>query len=100
MARIIGRGLSFDDVLIVPKYNKIASRRDVELKTRVTKHYSIDMPIIAANMDTICESKMAIALGKLGGLGVIHRFMSIEEEAKQVKEIREQGFIAAASIGI
>ena len=100
MARIIGRGLSFDDVLIVPKYNKIASRRDVELKTRVTRNYSIDMPIVAANMDTICESKMAIALGKLGGLGVIHRFMSIEEQSKQVKEVREQGLIAAASIGI
>jgi len=100
MARIIGRGLSFDDVLIVPKYNKIASRRDVELKSRVTRNYSIDIPIIAANMDTICESKMAIALGKLGGLGVIHRFMTIEEQAKQIKEIREQGLIAAASIGI
>jgi IMP dehydrogenase len=100
MARIIGRGLSFEDVLIVPKYNKIASRRDVELKTKVTRNYSIDIPIIAANMDTICESKMAIALGKLGGLGVIHRFMSIEEQSKQVKEVREQGLIAAASIGI
>jgi IMP dehydrogenase len=100
MARIIGRGLSFDDVLIVPKYNKIASRRDVLLKTRVTRNYSIDLPIIAANMDTICESKMAIALGKLGGLGILHRFMTIEEQARQVKEIREQGLIAAASIGI
>ncbi len=100
MARIIERGLSFDDVLIIPKYNKIASRRDVELKTRVTRNYSIDIPIIAANMDTICESKMAIALGKLGGLGVLHRFMTIEEQAKQVKEIREQGLIAAASIGV
>ena len=100
MARIIGKGLSFDDVLIVPKYNKIASRKEVELKTRVTRNYSIDIPFIATNMDTICESKMAIALGKLGGLGVIHRFMTIEEQAKQVREIKEQGLIAAASIGV
>ncbi len=100
MARIMGKGFSFDDVLIVPKYNKILSRRDVELKTRVTRNYSIDIPIIAANMDTICESRMAIVLGKLGGLGVLHRFMTVEEQAKQVKEIREQGLIAAASIGV
>jgi IMP dehydrogenase len=100
MARIIGRGVSFDDVLIVPKYNKILSRKDVELKTRVTRNYSIDIPIIAANMDTICESKMAITLGKLGGLGILHRFMTIDEQAKQVKEVREQGLIAAASIGV
>lgn len=100
MARIIGKGFSFDDVLIVPKYNKILSRRDVELKTKVTRNYSIDIPIIAANMDTICESKMAIALGKLGGLGVIHRFMTIEEQAKQVREVKEHGLIAAAAIGV
>ena len=58
------------------------------------------MPLIAANMDTICESKMAIAIGKLGGLGVIHRFMTIEEQANQIKEVREQGLIAAAAIGV
>ncbi|MFZ1970782.1 MAG: IMP dehydrogenase [Candidatus Nanoarchaeia archaeon] len=100
MARIIGKGFSFDDVLIVPKYNKILSRRDVTLKTRVTRNYYIDIPLIAANMDTICESRMAITIGKLGGLGVIHRFMTIEEQAKQVKEVREQGLIAAAAIGV
>jgi len=100
MARIIGRGFSFDDVLIVPKYNKILSRKDVELKTKVTRNYSIDIPIVAANMDTICESKMAIALGKLGGMGVIHRFMTVEEQSKQVREVREQGLIAAAAIGV
>ena len=100
MARIIGKGFSFDDVLIVPKYNKILSRRDVILKTHITRNYSIDMPLIAANMDTICESKMAIAIGKLGGLGVIHRFMTIEEQANQIKEVREQGLIAAAAIGV
>ena len=100
MARIIGKGLSFDDVLIIPKYNKVLSRKDVELKTKVTRHYSIDIPIMAANMDTICESKMAIALGKLGGLGVIHRFMPIEDQANQVKEVREHGLIAAAAIGV
>lgn len=100
MARIIGKGYSFDDVLIVPKYNKILSRRDVNLKTRVTRNYEIDIPILAANMDTICESKMAIALGRLGGLGIIHRFLTIEEQARQVAEVKKCGLIAAAAIGV
>jgi IMP dehydrogenase len=100
MARIIGKGFSFDDVLIVPKYNKILSRRDVELKTKVTRNYQIKIPILAANMDTVCESEMAIALGELGGLGVIHRFMTIEEQAKQVKEVGGYGLITAAAIGV
>lgn len=100
MARIVGRGYSYDDVLIVPKYNKILSRKDVELKTRITRNYEIDIPLVAANMDTICEAKMAIALGKLGGLGVIHRFMKIEEQAEQVKEVKKQGLLCAAAIGV
>ena len=82
MARIIGKGYSYNDVLIVPKYNKIRSRTQVNFKTKVTRNYEIDIPIIAANMDTVCESRMAIALGKLGGLGIIHQFMPIYEEAE------------------
>ena len=100
MARIIGKGYSFDDVLIIPKYNKIFSRKDVSYKTRVTRNYSIDIPILAANMDTICESKMAIALGNLGGLGVIHRFMTIEEQVNEVKKVKEQNLLTAAAIGV
>lgn len=100
MARIIGRGYSFNDVLISPKYNKIVSRRDVKFETRVTKNYKLDIPILAANMDTICESEMAIALGRLGGLGVIHRFLSISDQAEQIKKVKEQNLITAAAIGI
>lgn len=100
MARIIGKGYSFNDVLIVPKYNKIASRKEVSFKTKISKNFSIDIPIIAANMDTVCESKMAIALGKLGGLGVIHRFMSIEEQANEVKKVKAENLITSAAIGV
>ncbi|MFZ4631777.1 MAG: guanosine monophosphate reductase [Patescibacteria group bacterium] len=100
MARIIAKGYSFNDVLISPKYNKIVSRRDVKFETHITKNYKLDIPLVAANMDTICESEMAIALGRLGGLGVIHRFLSIEEQAEQVKKIRSQNLIAAAAIGV
>ena len=100
MARIIEKGFSFDDVLIVPKYNKVFSRKDVRFKTKVTRNYEIDIPLIAANMDTICEAEMAITLGKLGGLGVIHRFMPIEEQARQVEEVKKYGLITAAAIGV
>ncbi len=100
MARIIGSGYSFDDVLIVPKYNKVVSRKDVSFKTKVTKNYELDMPILAANMDTVCESEMAIAIGRLGGLGIIHRFLSIEDQAQQIKEVKKHNLIAAAAVGI
>ena len=100
MARIIGKGYSFDDVLIIPKYNKIYSRRDVNLKTRVTRNYFIDIPILAANMDTVCDSKMAIALGKLGGLGVVHRFLTIEEQVEEVKKVKKNNLLCAAAIGV
>lgn len=100
MARIIGKGYSFDDVLIVPKYNKVASRKDVSFKTKVTRNYSLDIPLLAANMDTICESKMAITLGRLGGLGVIHRFLAIADQAREVKAVRDEGLLTAAAIGV
>jgi IMP dehydrogenase len=100
MARITAKGYSFNDVLIVPKYNKIASRREVNFQTQVTKNYSIDIPIIAANMDTICESEMAIALGKMGGLGVIHRFLSINEQVKEIKKVQKHKLITAAAVGV
>ncbi len=100
MARIIGKGYSYNDVLIIPKYNKVLSRKDVNLETFVTKNHKIKIPILAANMDTVCESEMAIALGKLGGLGVIHRFMTIENQAKEVRRVKEQNLLAAAAIGV
>ena len=100
MARIIGKGYSFDDVLILPKYNKVRSRKDVSFKTKVTKNYSIDIPFLAANMDSVCEAEMAIALGEMGGLGVLHRFVSIEEQVKMVKEVRAHHLLCAAAIGV
>lgn len=100
MARIIAKGYSFDDLLIVPKYNKVSSRKDVNFKTKVTRNHYLDIPIIAANMDTICESQMAIALGRLGGLGVIHRFLTIEEQAAEIKKVKDNNLLSAAAIGV
>ena len=100
MARIVATGYSFDDVLIVPKYNKVRSRSEVDFRTRVTRNHSIDIPLIAANMDTVCDSKMAISLGILGGLGVIHRFMSVQHEVMEVVKVKAQRLVCAAAIGI
>lgn len=100
MARIIAKGYSFNDVLIVPKYNKVNSRKEVNFQTKVTKNYKLDIPIIVANMDTACESEMAIAIGRLGGLGVVHRFMTIEEQVKEIKRVKNNKLIAAAAIGV
>ena len=100
MARIFSKGYTFDDVLIVPKYNKVPSRKEVNFRTQVTKNHFLDMPLIAANMDTICESQMAIVFGRLGGLGVIHRFLSIEEQVSEVHKVKSCGLLAAAAIGL
>lgn len=83
------RGLTFDDVLLVPRYSEISSRKHPDLKTNITKNFSIDIPIITANMDTITESEMVCSMAKLGGLGSLHRFMSVEDQVSMVEVIKE-----------
>lgn len=96
-----GRGLTFDDVLIIPNKSEVRSRRDPNLKTQLTKRFSLDMPFISANMDTVTEADMAIAMGKLGAVGILHRFMSIEDQVKQARKVKESGAsVLAASIGV
>jgi len=100
MARIIGQGYSFDDVLVVPKYNRVESRKNVSFQTRVTKNHFLDIPFLVANMDTVCESKMAITIGRLGGLGILHRFMTIENQAREIMEVKKEKLLTAAAIGV
>lgn len=96
-----GRGLTFDDVLIVPAKSDVRSRRDPNLTTQLTKKRKMEIPIISANMDTITEVDMAVAMGKLGGLGILHRFISIEEQVRQIRLIKEAGIQnISASIGV
>ena len=78
---------TYDDVNIVPKYSELNTRSDVSLKTRFTKNTYLDIPIVSAPMDTITESPMAISMMSLGGVGVIHRFMSIKEQEREVLEV-------------
>jgi IMP dehydrogenase len=88
------KGLTFDDVLLLPKRSSIASRKDVDSGTMLSEGIRLKIPIISANMDTVTESSMAIALAREGGLGVIHRFMTIEQQVKQVEKVkRAEGFI-------
>lgn len=79
--------LTFDDVQIVPVYSEVISRNDVSLKTQFTKNYEIEFPLIAAPMDTVCDLEMAWQLYRLGCVGVIHRFMEIEEQSDTVSQL-------------
>ena len=77
--------LCFDDILMVPQHSDIESRKDVSLSMIIGNDIILGFPVIASPMDTVCELDMAVSIGKSGGLGIIHRFMAIEEQVKQVK---------------
>ena len=81
-------GLTFDDVLLVPKKSPIVSRAQTKLKTRLSSNIDLNIPIISANMDSVTESRMAIALAREGGIGIIHRFMTINEQVDQVLKVK------------
>lgn len=96
-----GRGLTFDDVLITPTKSTVRSRRDPSLASRLTREIEIETPIISANMDTVTESAMAIAMAKEGAIGCLHRFMSIEDQIKEVDKVKKSGAkYISASIGV
>ncbi len=87
-------GLTFDDVLLKPRYSQVKSRKEVSLKTSLTQEIKLSIPIISANMDTVTESEMAIVMARLGGLGIIHRFISPQTQASEVKKVkRSETFI-------
>jgi len=93
-------GLTFDDVLLVPKLTTIESRNQVDLSTFLTKKIKLKIPLISANMDTVTESRMAIELAKLGGIGIIHRFLTIEAQVEEVKKVKKEKLLVGAAIGI
>ncbi len=96
-----GKGLTFDDVLIIPARSDVRSRRDPQLTTKVTRNFTMDTPIISANMDMVTEYDMALAMHQLGGLGILHRFLPIEEQAAQARRLKEAGLkLISASVGV
>lgn len=80
-------GLTFDDVLLVPAKSEVLPR-DVDLSVELTKTLKLNIPVISAGMDTVTESAMAIAMARQGGLGIIHKNMSIEQQAEQVDKVK------------
>jgi IMP dehydrogenase len=92
--KFFGEGLTFDDVLLLPGYSQVLPR-DVEIKTRLTKDITLNVPMLSAAMDTVTEANLAIALAREGGLGILHKNMSIEEQAGQVRKVKrsESGLI-------
>ena len=95
---MLATALSYDDVLLVPKYSDIVSRKEVSIATELDCGRSFELPIISSPMDTVTEAKMANAIQSKGGLGVIHRYNSIEEQADLVRRVRYEH--KAAAIGI
>ena len=85
---MVNLGLSYDDVLIIPKYSTVKSRKLVSTKTKFSKHITLNTPLVSANMATVTESEMAIAMARHGGIGVIHQFCSIEEQATEVRKVK------------
>lgn len=90
-------GLTFDDVLLVPSYSDF-TRGDVNLSTKLTQKIKLNLPFVSSPMDTVTESALAIALGNLGGIGIIHRNLTIEDQVREVKRVKEQDLLVGAAI--
>ena len=92
--KFVSEGLTFDDVLLVPAYSEILPR-DVNISSQFTKNIRLNTPIVSAAMDTVTEHQLAIAIAQEGGIGVLHKNMSIEEQADQVRKVKrsESGMI-------
>lgn len=87
-------GLTFDDVLLVPKRSAIVSRKQIDLSTWLTPQIQLAIPIVSANMDTVTESEMAIAMARAGGIGILHRFMTVQKQAEMVQRVkRAESFV-------
>ncbi|MEY4589612.1 MAG: hypothetical protein RL497_1688, partial [Pseudomonadota bacterium] len=88
MLRIAQEALTFDDVLLIPGYSEVTAK-DVSLKTTLTRTISLNIPLVSAAMDTVTESRLAIALAQEGGIGIIHKSMSIEQQAAEVHAVKK-----------
>ena len=102
MSKIIGEGITFDDVLLVPAYSEVIPNQ-VDISTWLTNTIRLNVPLMSAGMDTVTEHRMAIAMARQGGIGIIHKNMSIEaqaEEVDKVKEILKKGMEEAAELAV
>ena len=88
MLRIGDQALTFDDVLLVPEHSDVLPK-DVNLSTSLTSEIKLNIPIVSAAMDTVTESRMSIALSELGGIGIVHKNLSIEDQSNEVKKVKK-----------
>ena len=95
----INKALTFDDVLLVPKYSEILPS-EVNTSITLSSNLKLKIPLLSSAMDTVTESKMAIAMAQNGGLGVIHRNLSVDEQLKQVELVKKRKLKVAAAIGV
>jgi len=86
-------GLTFDDVLLVPKFSDITSRSQTNLSTKISRNISLNIPFASANMDTVTEAAMAVVMARAGGIGFIHRFLTIQEQANEVLKVKRSGSV-------
>ncbi len=100
MINIRPMGLTFDDVLLIPKKTPVESRAHVDLTSNLTPKIKLKAPIISANMDTVTEGAMALEMARAGGIGILHRFLSIELQVAEVKLVKSEGLLVGAAIGI
>src|SRR3989338_311793 len=96
--KIIGTGITYDDVLLLPGYSNF-KRGAIDLSTQLTKKISLEIPLVSAPMDTVTESALAIALAEMGGIGIIHRNLSVEKQAQEVKKVKDMDLVVGAAIG-
>ena len=87
----IREGLTFADVLLVPKFSDVSSRSQTDLSTQLSSNISLNIPLISANMDTVTEASMAVTIAREGGIGIIHRFLTIQEEVNEVLKVKRSG---------
>ncbi|MDO9261160.1 MAG: IMP dehydrogenase, partial [Flavobacteriaceae bacterium] len=93
-SKIVSEGLTYDDVLLIPSYSEILPS-NVNIQSRFSKNITLNVPIVSAAMDTVTEASMAIAMAREGGIGVLHKNMSAEQQANEVRKVKraESGMI-------
>lgn len=98
--KVAGEGLTYDDVLLIPAYSEVLPRA-TDISTRLTRDIRLHVPMVSAAMDTVTESALAIAIAQSGGIGMLHKNMSIERQAQEVRKVKrsESGLIVGKLVG-
>ena len=94
----IKEALTFDDVTMAPKYSEILPS-EVNTSTKLSKNLTLEIPILSSAMDTVTESKMAISIAKAGGIGIIHRNLTIKKQIQEIKKVKKQKLLVGAAVG-